>query len=389
MKHILSVKNLHIGFHTTEGQSHPISDISFDVEKGKTTALVGESGSGKSLSALSILRLLPYPQAFHQKGKIQFQRETILDGENPADQNKLADPKLIEHIRQKKIAFIFQEPMTALNPLHTVERLISESAAIANAAPPKNMRQYVCDLLKMVEFPNPESFLTRYPHQLSGGQRQRVMIALALACKPELLIADEPTTALDVTTQAQILDLLQKLQKEHNLTILFISHDLGIVRYIAHNIYVLYKGTVVESGTTKMVLTKPKHDYTKALVNSEPTGEAKALAKSAPTILEGTNINVHYGTKKMFSKVQPFHACKDVNFTLKQCETLGIVGESGSGKTTLALSLLRLISSKGEITLSHGDKKINLNALTGKALHPYRKVVQIVFQDPLDRKSVV
>lgn len=379
---LLSVKNLHIGFYHTHGVTNPIEDISFEVIEGQTTALVGESGSGKSLSALSILRLLPYPQAFHNNGVITFQNQCVLDAHNVNDRNKIYNKPLIEDVRRKKIAFIFQEPMTSLNPLHTVERLIGDSALVTGRSFPKGLQNYILELLRLVEFQNPQDYMHRYPHQLSGGQRQRIMIAMALACQPALLIADEPTTALDVTTQAQILNLLVKLQKEQKLTILFISHDLGIVRHLAHNVYVLHNGKVVESGPTTQVLSNPQHSYTKSLVNSEPSGKPITLAAQSANILKVESLNTYYGRKNFLSKKKPFHALKNITFELKHGETLGIVGESGSGKSTLGLSILRLISSTGCIRFYQNNKAIDLNQLSSHQLKKYRHLIQIVFQDP-------
>lgn len=378
---LLSVNNLSIGFHTPYGVAHPVQDVSFTIKKGSTTALVGESGSGKSLCALSILRLLNYPQAFHSQGKIVFQDKVLLDASHENDRSQIAQSELLQTVRRQHISFIFQEPMTALNPLHTVERLLSDALIVAGVKP-HLVANRILELFQQVEFALPEQYLKRYPHQLSGGQRQRVMIAMALAANPELLIADEPTTALDVTTQAQILTLLDKLQKAHKLTILFISHDLGIVRHIAQDVYVMHKGKVVESGQAKLVLSKPKQAYTKDLVNSEPTGKPVPLPKSSPTLLEVKNLNVYYGEKSFFGGKQPFQALKNISFQLKQSETIGIVGESGSGKSTLGLAILKLLQSHGNILFHHAGEVHDLNQLRYQGLQKFRPFIQTVFQDP-------
>lgn len=377
----LSVQNLSISFETPYGLVHPVQDVSFDVIKGQTTALVGESGSGKSLCALTILRLLNYPQARHPSGQIRFGNEMLLNADVAEDASGIANRSLIQKIRRQHISFIFQEPMTALNPLHTVGKLLHDSLAIAGE-PYDQLATRSLALLQQVEFDNPEQYLSRYPHQLSGGQRQRVMIAMALAANPEMLIADEPTTALDVTTQAQILQLLHKLQKQHALTILFISHDLGIVRHIANSVYVLHKGKVVESGKATQVLSKPKHAYTKGLINAEPEGKPAKLPPKNTVLLEVDNLNVVYGQKSFFSSQQPFHALKNVSFDLERSQTLGVVGESGSGKSTLGLAVLKLIRSQGQIVFHDQGSRQDVNLMNRRELALFRPRVQIVFQDP-------
>lgn len=382
-KTILSVANLHIGFHSPYGITHPVEGVSFEITQGQTTALVGESGSGKSLCALTILRLLPYPQAFHNSGLIYFKDQCILDASNQQDRSHISNIDAITKLRQQKVSFIFQEPMTALNPLHTVKRLLSDALTISGAFHNSDeVLSRSLELLRLVEFSNPEIYLHRYPHQLSGGQRQRVMIAMALANQPELLIADEPTTALDVTTQAQILELLLKLQDTQNLTILFISHDLGIVKHIAQNVYVMCKGRIVESGKASLVLTQPQHSYTKALVDSEPKGKPHKLLPNSPLVLKVTNLHTYYGQKTFLSRKPPFHALNAINIELKKGETLGIVGESGSGKSTLGLSILKLIQSTGDIQFFKQGNSYNINTMSSSTLSQFRKYLQIVFQDP-------
>nr|WP_321454524.1 ABC transporter ATP-binding protein [uncultured Cohaesibacter sp.] len=372
---LLSVKDLSVAFQQDGKEQLAVDRISFDLEKGETLALVGESGSGKSVSALSILKLLPYPSASHPSGQILFDGEDLLN----------APDKKLRSVRGNRISMIFQEPMSSLNPLHTVEKQIGEVLSIHHGMGEKQARARVLELLNDVGIREPEKRLKSYPHQLSGGQRQRVMIAMALANEPELLIADEPTTALDVTVQAQILDLLRKLQKTHGMALLFITHDLGIVEKLADKVCVMTKGEIVERGATKELFANPKHPYTKHLLNSEPSGRARAVADDAPTLLETDDLKVWFPIKRGFMRKTVGHikAVDGISLAVRQGETLGIVGESGSGKTTLGLALLRMISSEGPIVFQ-GD---HLDGLNSKAMRDKRGDLQIVFQDPFGSLS--
>ncbi len=363
---LLKVEDLSVLF----GNSLAVDKVSFEVKRGQTVSLVGESGSGKTVSALSILRLLPYPWASHPTGKILFNGEDML--QMSADQ--------IRKIRGGRIAMIFQEPMTSLNPLRTVLQQISESLFLHKDMGVTEAEAKCRELLTLVGFSDPEAKINSYPHQLSGGQRQRVMIAMALAGDPDLLIADEPTTALDVTTQAQILSLLKELQKKLGMALLLITHDLGVVKFMADRTYVMCNGVVRESGDTKDVLTKPTDSYTKMLLAAEPKGAPKPVAKSAETVVEVKNIRVGFPIHTGFFRrvTSEFIAVDDISFSIRQGETLGIVGESGSGKTTLAMALLRLQKSQGQIELLG----THLEGLSSRALRPYRREMQVVFQDP-------
>ncbi|MET0432036.1 MAG: ABC transporter ATP-binding protein, partial [Hyphomicrobium sp.] len=337
--------------------------------KGETVALVGESGSGKTVSAMSILRLLPN-SASHPTGEILFEGKDIL---------KMTGPQLRD-IRGKRISIIFQEPMTSLNPLHTIEKQVGEIITLHQPLNEETTRVRVIELLTKVGIRDPEKRLGAYPHQLSGGQRQRVMIAIALANKPDLLIADEPTTALDVTIQAQILELLKSLQKEMGMAMLLITHDLGIVRRMAERVYVMRNGDIVETGPTEEIFTAPKHPYTRHLLEAEPKGMPPVTDLSRPVVVETDNLKVWFPIKKglLQRTVDHVKAVDGLSMKLRAGETLGVVGESGSGKTTLGLAILRLISSEGPI--AYVGKRID--ALTNKEMRPLRKDMQIVFQDP-------
>ena len=387
---LLSLKNFFVTFQ--QGNNDPTyaaRDISFDLYAGQTLVLVGESGSGKSITALSCLGLLP--SSAKTSGEI-FYRSS---GKDPLSILK-AKEKELQNLRGKHIAMIFQEPMTALNPLHTLEKQIAEPLMIHEGLTLKQARVRVLELLNLVEFKDGENRLNAYPHELSGGQRQRVMIAMALACNPRILIADEPTTALDVTIQAGIIQLLQKLQRDLGMALILISHDLGMVRRFATNaasennhhpsqMVVMRHGHIVEYGDITRILEKPTHDYTKHLIESEPKGHPAPLPKDAVTVLGGRCVNVTFGRKKSFwhPNDHELHAVKDISLTLKRGETLGIVGESGSGKSTLAYALLRLLNVpvKGEILLK--NERIDEGAMhSPKAMRPFRKIFQIIFQDP-------
>ena len=367
---LLQVDDLHVDFQIDERTVHAVRGISFDIAPGQTVALVGESGSGKSVSALSVLKLLPQPAASHPKGRILFKGEDLL----------AADDKAIRAVRGNAISMIFQEPMTSLNPLHTVERQIAESLTLHRGLGKAAARARVLELLAEVGIPNPASRLDDYPHQLSGGQRQRVMIAMALANEPQLLIADEPTTALDVTVQAQILDLLKALQQKRGMAILFITHDLGIVRKMAETVHVMTEGLIVEHGPTEAIFAAPQHPYTRKLLAAEPKGDPPQSRAEGPIVLEAQQLRVWFPIKRGFLRrvVGHIKAVDGVDAVLRQGETLGVVGESGSGKTTLGRAVLRLISSEGRI--AYLGKPID--KLSWRAMRPLRKDMQIVFQDP-------
>ncbi|HTV70070.1 MAG TPA: ABC transporter ATP-binding protein [Rhizobiaceae bacterium] len=367
---LLSVRDLSVAFTQGGGTSTAVDHISFDIAKGETVALVGESGSGKSVSALSVLKLLPYPAASHPSGQILFEGKDLL----------AAGEKELRKVRGNKITMIFQEPMTSLNPLHTIERQVGEVLKVHQGMGDTQARKRTLELLNEVGIREPEKRLGAFPHQLSGGQRQRVMIAMALANEPELLIADEPTTALDVTVQAQILQLLDRLKDKKGMSLLFITHDLGIVRKIADKVCVMTKGKIVESGPTKEIFDNPQHEYTRHLLAAEPKGKPPASDEDAKTVMRGEQIKVWFPIKKGFFRTTVDHvkAVDGIDVTVRAGQTLGVVGESGSGKTTLGLALSRMISSNGEIKFNGRD----INKLSFNAMRPLRRELQIVFQDP-------
>ena len=367
---LIEVKDLSVDFRSGETVTHAVKQVSFDIGDAETVALVGESGSGKTVTALSILRLLPYPAASHPSGTILFNGENLLTLSPPA----------LRHIRGNKISMIFQEPMTSLNPLHTIERQVGEVLKIHRGLSDRAARERVLDLLDKVGIDDPKGRLDCYPHQLSGGQRQRVMIAMALANEPDLLIADEPTTALDVTIQAQILELLSKLKAEFNMAMLLITHDLGIVRKMADRVCVMNNGEIVERGATADIFAAPKHPYTKHLIASEPRGSPPAANPKAKTILEAKDLRVWFPIKRGFLRhvIGHIKAVDGIDLAVKEGQTLGVVGESGSGKTTLGLALLRLISSEGPIVYL-GNR---IDGYDSKRMRPLRRHMQIVFQDP-------
>ena len=378
MDSILKVDELSISFHQGESDLHIVKSVSFEIGECETLSLVGESGSGKSLTAHAIMRLLPYPAAFHPSGSIVFDDRDLLTLSN----------KVMESIRGDHISMIFQEPMSALNPLHTVEKQIGEILMIHRRINKEKCREKVLELLNQVHIPEPESKLTSYPHQLSGGQRQRVMIAMALANQPKLLIADEPTTALDVTVQKEILDLLKELQAQYNMSILLITHDLGVVNYMADRVLVMNQGEIVERGETTRVLENPQHDYTKLLINCHPSGGPITLEQpieQLATLMSTRSLNVKFPKRKpLFGRCKDFfHALRSIDIALPQGSSLGIVGESGSGKSTLALAMLRLIASEGDIFLE--DKGIH--DFNEKQMRALRCDAQIVFQDPFSSLS--
>jgi microcin C transport system ATP-binding protein len=372
----LSVKNLSVSFQTQDGRFEAVKTISFDLNKGETLAVVGESGSGKSVSALSILQLLPYPVAEHGD-----QSSILFDGEELVGKGD----SFMRTIRGRRIGMIFQEPLTALNPLHTIEKQIGEMLFLHQKMTRPQVKARIEELLDLVGLSGLKSRLDAYPHQLSGGQRQRVMIAMALANNPELLIADELTTALDVTIQAQILELLQDLKKRLGMGLIIITHDLSIVEKMADNVCVMKDGAIVEQGLTQKVFSAPEQDYTKMLLGTLPKELKSTVAKDAPVLLAGRGVKVHFPKKKSFwGKPLDFvRAVDDVDLTVRQGETVGIVGESGSGKTTLGLAILRMLKAQGEIRFEDRD----LTALSRKEMIPLRADMQIVFQDPFGSLS--
>ncbi len=375
MTALLSVRDLSVMFRQDGKETLAVDHVSFDINSGETLALVGESGSGKSVTALSILKLLSYPMASHPSGEILFDNKDLM---------KL-DEKSLQKVRGKDIAMIFQEPMTSLNPLHTVERQVSEVMKVHEGMSDKDARQRTIELLTQVGIREPEKRLSSFPHQLSGGQRQRVMIAMALANNPKLLIADEPTTALDVTVQAQILELLEKLKQERSMSMLFITHNLGIVRKFADRVCVMTGGKIVETGKTADIFNHPQHDYTKKLLAAEPKGNPPKADKNAPVVMEGEKVRVWFPVKKGFFRrtVDYIKAVNDIDVTIREGQTLGVVGESGSGKTTLGLALTRMISSQGHIRFDGKD----IEHFSFKQMRPLRRHIQIVFQDPFGSLS--
>ena len=354
-----------------------MNGISFNIKKGETLALVGESGSGKSVTARGIIRLLAENAIISDQTSIKFNGTNI---------NSYSE-KEYQNIRGKNISMIFQEPMSSLNPIYTIENQISEVLKIHGKFSDKELKEKCLELLKQVQIPEPESRLSQYPHQLSGGQRQRIMIAIAIANNPDLLIADEPTTALDVTVQTEILKLLQSLQQKYQMSILFITHDLTIVRQISDRVCVMYNGKIKETGITKEIFENPKDDYTKHLLSSEPEERDLHYDKNGRSILSGENLDVTFNTKVKVSgrnKVLSINAVNNISLDLKEGETLGIVGESGSGKTTLGQTLLRLVDRESN-TEVEGEIKFfedRIDSLSRKQFKPFRNQMQIVFQDP-------
>jgi len=372
---LLSIRDLSVAFRQGGRENLVVDRISFDINKGETVALVGESGSGKSVTALSVMKLLPYPAASHPSGAITFKGQELLD---------LPEHE-IRRVRGNNITIIFQEPMTSLNPLHTIEKQIGEILLLHRGLAGAAARARIVELLSQVGIPDPESRLASYPHQLSGGQRQRVMIAMALANEPDLLIADEPTTALDVTVQAQILKLLKDIQKRLGMAMLFITHDLGIVRKIADRVCVMKEGHIVEQGPVERVFTAPAHSYTRDLLAADPKGDPAPLNPAGEVIMRTGDLKVWFPIKRgvLRKVVGHIKAVDGVSIEVRKGETLGIVGESGSGKTTLGLAILRLISSDGPIVFMGSA----LQGLKFKAMRPFRRDMQIVFQDPFGSLS--
>jgi microcin C transport system ATP-binding protein len=367
---LLSVRDLSVSFDAPGGEVRAVRHVSFDIDRGETVALVGESGSGKSVTALSIVQLLSYPPARHPSGSIHFRSDELLR----------ARERLLRAIRGNRIAMIFQEPMTSLNPLHTIEKQINEVLLVHKRLGRRAARARTLELLRLVGLPEAASRLDAYPHQLSGGQRQRVMIAMALANEPDLLIADEPTTALDVTIQAQILRLLRDLRDRFGMALLLITHDLGIVRKMADRVCVMTQGEIVEAGSTEEIFARPQHAYTRRLLEAEPRGEPHRAVEGVPSIVDGRDLRVWFPLKGgvLRRTVGHIKAVDGVSLTVREGHTVGVVGESGSGKTTLGLALLRLVRSKGSIQFAGRD----IQGLSSRALRPLRREMQIVFQDP-------
>ncbi len=372
---LLEVKDLSVSFGTGDKAVRAVRGVSFDIKRGETVALVGESGSGKSVTALSVLQLLPYPSASHPTGSIRFQGQELVG----------ASTRELLSVRGNRISMIFQEPMTSLNPLHTIERQVNEVLILHKGLSREAARKRTLELLEQVGIPEAAKRLDAYPHQLSGGQRQRVMIAMALANEPDLLIADEPTTALDVTIQAQILKLLKSLQARYGMALLFITHDLGIVRKMADRVCVMTQGRIVEQGPVAGVFDDPQHSYTQHLLSAEPKGRPAAADPSAPEILRLDDLKVHFPIRRglMRRTVGHVKAVDGVSIALREGHTIGLVGESGSGKTTLGLALLKLERSEGGIWFDGRE----LQGLSQRELRPMRREMQIVFQDPFSSLS--
>jgi microcin C transport system ATP-binding protein len=372
---LLQVRDLSVTFGSGDGAVDAVKRVSFDIKRGETVALVGESGSGKSVTALSVLQLLPYPMARHPSGSIRFQGRELVG----------APARDLLAVRGDRVSMIFQEPMTSLNPLHTIERQVNETLILHKGLTREAARRRTLELLEQVGIPEAAKRLDAYPHQLSGGQRQRVMIAMALANEPDLLIADEPTTALDVTIQAQILKLLKSLQARYGMALLFITHDLGIVRKMADRVCVMTQGRIVEQGPVADVFDRPQHSYTQHLLSAEPKGNPVAVDPSAPEIVRLDDLKVHFPIKRgvLRRTVGYVKAVDGVSIALKEGHTIGLVGESGSGKTTLGLALLRLEKSQGGIRFDGQD----LQALNQRDIRPLRRQMQIVFQDPFSSLS--
>jgi microcin C transport system ATP-binding protein len=375
MTALLKISGLHASFGQGEDAVKAVRGASLSIEKGETHALVGESGSGKSVTALSVMQLLPYPLAHHPGGSIEFRGEQLMG----------APAWKMREIRGNRIAMIFQEPLTSLNPLHSVEKQIAEVLLLHKALSRGEARDRVLELLDLVGLPEAKTRLSALPHEFSGGQQQRVMIAMALANDPDLLIADEPTTALDVTIQAQVLALLKELQQKLGMAMLLITHDLGIVRHMADRVSVMNDGEIVEQGDLAQVFEAPRHAYTRHLLGAEPKGRPGPGPIEAPTVMAGHDVKVWFPIRKGIIRrtVDHVKAVDGITLNVRQGHTLGVVGESGSGKSTLGRALLRLEKSTGEVAFEGRS----IQALRGKALRPLRRQMQIVFQDPFGSLS--
>jgi microcin C transport system ATP-binding protein len=372
---LLAVRDLSVSFAVEGGEVEAVRHVSFDIERGASMALVGESGSGKSVTALSIMQLLPYPKARHPSGSIRFHGEELVG----------APDAMMQRVRGDRIAMIFQEPMTSLNPLHTIEKQVNEVLRVHKGLSRSAARARTLELLRLVGLVEAERRLDAYPHQLSGGQRQRVMIAMALANEPDLLIADEPTTALDVTIQAQILTLLGELRAKFGMALLLITHDLGIVRKMVDRVCVMNEGEIVEAGATREIFESPRHAYTRRLLAAEPRPMARAPRADAPVVMEAHDVRVWFPIRRglMRRTVGHIKAVDGVSLTVREGQTVGVVGESGSGKTTLGLALLRLQSCQGRIRFVGRD----LQGVPAGTLRPLRREMQVVFQDPFGALS--
>ena len=375
MSALLDIQDLATSFGRGEREVKAVRGVSFHIDKGETAALVGESGSGKSVSALSVLRLLPYPRAWHPSGAVHFAGEDL----TAAGEGRMRE------LRGNRMAMIFQEPLTSLNPLHTIEKQIAEVLLLHKAMSGRAAHDRVVELLHLVGLPEGIERLDSLPHEFSGGQQQRVMIAMALANEPDLLIADEPTTALDVTIQAQILKLLKDLQAQLGMAMLLITHDLGIVRHMAERVYVMNEGLIVEEGANAEVFGNPRHEYTQRLLASEPKGRPDAAPADAAPVMAAEDTRVWFPIKKGVVRRVADHvkAVDGISLTVRRGHTLGVVGESGSGKSTLGRALLRLEKSQGTVTFQGRA----ISGLKGKALRPLRRSMQIVFQDPFGSLS--
>ena len=375
---LLEVRNLSVTF-AGRGGAKPVDavrDVSFSLDRGETLALVGESGSGKSVTALSVLQLLPYPVAAHGAGSsIRFAGEELVG----------AAPERLRRVRGNRIAMVFQEPMTSLNPLHTLEKQIAETLLIHRHMSGVAARRRTLELLRLVGLPDAENRLDAYPHQLSGGQRQRVMIAMAIANEPDILIADEPTTALDVTIQAHILQLLKDLRDRFGMALLLITHDLAIVRKMADQVCIMTQGEIVEAGATTEIFARPRHPYTRGLLAAEPKGRAAPADPAAPELMAADDIKVWFPIRRgVLRRIGGYVKAVDgVSLAVRTGTTLGVVGESGSGKTTLGLALLRLTEAEGHIRFAAQD----IAALGQRQLRPLRREMQVVFQDPFSSLS--
>ena len=375
---LLEIRNLGVTF-VGRGETPPVEavrGVSFSLDRGGTLALVGESGSGKTVTALSILQLLPYPIAAHSAvSSIRFAGEQLVG----------AAPEQLRQVRGNRIAMVFQEPMTSLNPLHTLEQQISETLLVHKHMAPAAARVRTLELLRLVNLPDAESRLGAYPHQLSGGQRQRVMIAMAIANEPDMLIADEPTTALDVTIQAHILQLLKDLRDRFSMALLLITHDLTIVRKMADDVCIMTAGEIVEAGPTADIFARPRHPYTQRLLAAEPKSRPPAANLAAPDLVRADDLRVWFPIRSGVLRRVRGHvkAVDGVSLAVRTGTTLGVVGESGSGKTTLGLALLRLTEAEGEIRFAGQD----LAGLGQRQLRPLRREMQVVFQDPFSSLS--
>ena len=374
MAALLDIQDLAVDFRTEGGAVHAVKGLSMSIDRGETVALVGESGSGKSVTALSVLQLLPYPTASHPGGSIRLDGQELLG----------ATASTMRSVRGNRVAMVFQEPMTSLNPLHSIDKQLGETLRLHKGMGKTAARQRTLELLHLVGLAEAEKRLTAFPHELSGGQRQRVMIAMALANEPALLIADEPTTALDVTIQAQILQLLKSLQRRFNMAMLFITHDLTIVRKVADRVCVMQHGDIVESGATGRIFEAPAHPYTQQLIQAQPSGTAPSAA-IASSLIRTEDLRVWYPIRAGLLRrtVDHIKAVDGLTLTVHTGQTVGVVGESGSGKTTLGLALLRLIASRGAIYF----RDTLIQGLKSRALRPLRREMQIIFQDPFGSLS--